>query len=80
MSFVLQSFYKRNVKFILTYTVHVRTCTCVCTCKNMYMHISVFDKLKWHTIGPKSFLFGTAQFSLWASGAVNYDYIALTLC
>ena len=25
---------------------------------------SVFDKLIWHTIGPKSFLFGTAQFSL----------------
>ena len=36
---------------------------------------SVFDKLIWRTIGPKSFLFGTAQFSLWASGAVNYDYI-----
>ena len=35
----------------------------------------VFDKLTWHTIGRKSFLFGTAQFSLWASGAVNYDYI-----
>ena len=41
----------------------------------MYIHISVFDKLIWRTIGPKSFLFGTAQFSLWASGAVNYDYI-----
>ena len=27
-------------------------------------HISVFDKLIWRTIGPKSFLFGTAQFSL----------------
>ena len=25
--------------------------------------------------GAKSFLFGAAQFSLWASGAVNYDYI-----
>ena len=24
---------------------------------------------------PKSFLFGTAQFTLWASGTVNYDYI-----
>ena len=35
----------------------------------------VFDKLIWRTIGPKSFLFGTAQFSLWASGAINYDYI-----
>ena len=39
------------------------------------MYVSVFDKLIWCTIGPKSFLFGTAQFSLWASGAVNYDYI-----
>ena len=37
--------------------------------------ISVFDKLTWCTIGLKSFLFGTAQFSLWARGAVNYDYI-----
>ena len=36
---------------------------------------SVFDKLIWDTIGPRNFLFGTAQFSLWASGAVNYDYI-----
>ena len=42
----------------------------------MYMYISVFDKLIWHTI-----LFGTAQFSVCASGTVNYDYIvtALTL-
>ena len=32
----------------------------------MYMYISVFDK---------SFLFGTAQFSLWASGAVDYIVI-----
>ena len=38
---------------------------------------SVFDKLIWRTIDPKSFLFGTAEFSLWASGAgtYNYDYI-----
>ena len=35
----------------------------------------VFDELIWCTIGPKSFLFDTAQFSLWASGTVNYDYI-----
>ena len=40
-----------------------------------YICTSVFHKLIWHTIGPKNFLFGTAQFSLWASGAVNYDYI-----
>ena len=39
------------------------------------IQFSVFDKLIWHTIGPKSFLFGTAQFSYWASDAVNYDYI-----
>ena len=39
------------------------------------MYTSVFDKLIWCTIGPKSFLFGTAQFSLWASSTVNYDYI-----
>ena len=43
--------------------------TCMC------VYVSVFDKLIWRTIGPKCFLFGTAQFSLWASGAVIYDYI-----
>ena len=37
--------------------------------------VSVFDKVIWCTIGPKSFLFGTAQFSYWASGAVSYDYV-----
>ena len=36
---------------------------------------TVFDKLIWCTIGPKSFLFGTAQLSFWASGTVKYDYI-----
>ena len=30
----------------------------------MYMYISVYDKLIWHTIGPMSFLFGTAVLSL----------------
>ena len=39
-----------------------------------YMYISVFDTFIWHTIGPKSFLFDSAQFSLLASGAVIYDY------
>ena len=38
--------------------VHVHTHT--------HIYTSVFDKLIWRTIGPKSFLFGTAQFSLWA--------------
>ena len=41
----------------------------------MYVYISVYDKLIWCTIGPKSFLFGTLHFFVWASGAVNYDYI-----
>ena len=36
------------------------------------MCTSVFDNLIWHTIGLKTFLFGTAQFSLWARGAVHY--------
>ena len=36
---------------------------------------AMLDKLIWYTIGPKSFLFGTAQLTLWASGTVNYDYI-----
>ena len=40
----------------------------------MCVHQS-FDKLIWRTIGPKNFLFVTAQFSLWASGTVSYDYI-----
>ena len=35
----------------------------------------VFDKLIWRTISPKSFLFATAQFSLWAGSTINYDYI-----
>ena len=42
---------------------------------HMYMYINVFDKHIWHTIGPQSFLFCTAQFSHRASGTVNYDYI-----
>ena len=32
-----------------------------------------------HTIGPRSFLFGTAQFSLCTSGTVNYDYIVTNI-
>ena len=60
--------------------VHTRTCTCTCiytlTCTFFTcIYISVYDKLIWRTIGPKNFLFGTAQFSLWASGTVNYGYI-----
>ena len=47
----------------------------VSLCVNVIVYISVFDNLIWYTIGPKSFLFGTAQFSLWDSVAVNYDYI-----
>ena len=60
------------------YTVFNGSTVIVCKINNVrYCNscISVFDKLIWHTIGPKSFLFGTAQFSLWVSGAVDYDYI-----
>ena len=32
----------------------------------LFIYIGIFDKLIWHTIGSKGFLFGTAQFSLWA--------------
>ena len=58
------------------------SCTLYIYIYNLYLYIiyiyyiiSVFDKLIWPTIGPNSFLFCTAQFSHWASGAVNYDYI-----
>ena len=55
-------------------TCTTKTCgTTTCTCT--YMYISVFDKLIWRTFGPKNFLFGTAQFSLWVNGTVDYDYI-----
>ena len=47
-------------------SVCVRLCLCMYQC---------FDKLIWCTIVPKSFLFGTAEFTLGASGAGNYDYI-----
>ena len=36
--------------------------------------ITVFDKVIWCTIGPKSSLFGTTQFSE-PDVIVNYDYI-----
>ena len=39
----------------------------------------VFDKIIRCTIGPKSFLFRTAQFSLWASGSVDYHYIVTNI-
>ena len=57
--------------------MYIHTCTYihVHTYIQPYNHTSVFDKLIWRTIGPKNFLFGTAQFYLWASGVVNYDYI-----
>ena len=40
---------------------------------------SVFDKLIWCTVGPKSFLFGTPQFSLWAGGSVNDHIVAKSI-
>ena len=52
--------------------LYLYTCSMV-----WYSTHRVFDKLIWCTIGPKSFLFGTAQFSLRASGTVNYDYVVI---
>ena len=43
--------------------------------KGVLAGASVFDKFIWCTIAPKRFLLGIPQFSLWASGAVNYDHI-----
>ena len=63
-----------NIYLYRLITCTTKTCgTTTCTCT--YMYISVFDKLIWRTFGPKNFLFGTAQFSLWVSGTVDYDYI-----
>ena len=55
--------------------IYIYICICIYIYIYIYIYISVFDKLIWRTIGPKSFLFGTAQSSVWASGAVNFDYI-----
>ena len=63
-------------------TLYLNSRLLIHTSNNHNLNTSVLDNLIWHTIGQKSFLFGTARFSLWASGAVNYDCIvtALTLC
>ena len=49
-----------------------------------YLAVSVFDKLIWHTIGPKSFLFGTVQLSLQSLGQkvqlIVLSLTALTFC
>ena len=42
---------------------------------NMLATLFLIKLILWCTIGPISFLFGTAQFSYWAIGAANYDYI-----
>ena len=42
-------------------------------CTYMYMYVSVFDKLIWPTIGPRSFTLHSSLFG--SDGAVNYDYI-----
>ena len=52
-----------------------------------YLAVSVFDKLIWHTIVPKSFLFGSVQLSLQSLGqkvqliVINVlSLTSLTLC
>ena len=39
------------------------------------MYISVFDKLIWHTIDPKSFCLTLHSSHFRPDGAVDYDYI-----
>ena len=63
--------------FVGTY-IHV----CIHVC-NSYVYCTVFDKLIWRTIGPKSFLFGIAQLSLWAMAQlimIILPLTALTIC
>ena len=56
-------------------------CMYVCVCMYVCMYVSVFLISLYGTPnGPKSFLFGTAEFSLWASGAGNFDYSIKSLC
>ena len=66
--------YKLNLSILCEQqTINISTYTC----------ISVFDKLKWHTIGPKSFLFGTAHAVLSLGQMVQLIILsltALTLC
>ena len=45
-----------------------------------YMYNHVFNKLMWHTIGTKELLIWHCTVIFGPDGAVNYDYIALTLC
>ena len=76
---VFTELYNGTLGMSLYVYVHMYVCMYVYIIYTVYIYIyvciSVFNKLIWVTIGPKSFLFGTAQLSLWASGAANYDYI-----
>ena len=66
----------RNQLITISVTEYHSTNNGICRCiEIIFMCISVFDKLISRTIDSKSFLFGTTQFSLWASGTVNYDFI-----
>ena len=83
----LMKIYTYTHTHVLTHSIIITyTLTCIyiyytykLTDENIHIYTytltSVFDKLIWCTIGPKSFLFGTTQFSLWARGAVKYDYV-----
>ena len=68
----LNGLYSSHNNFPILTEIHVPIYTSIAL---TLTSTSVFDKLIWRTIGPKSFLFGTVQFSLWASGTVNYDYV-----
>ena len=67
MSITITSLFIHNDTVCLVY---VGMCTI-----SVVMYMVWYSELVWRTIGSKSFLFGTAEFSLWASGAGNYDYI-----
>ena len=60
--------------YIVQVHIHVHACT-IAYCIHVCTSTRVFDKLIWHTIGPKSSLFCSL---FWPDGGtVNYDYIVI---
>ena len=56
------------IHLYMFYVLYIYIYIYIYVCVIVYTTIvcSVFDKLIWCSNGPKSFLFATAQFSLWA--------------
>ena len=63
MTYMLHTYYLKTYMYMLHNYNYIHVCVII-----LIKYTSIFDKLTciWCTIGPKSFLFGTAQFSLWA--------------